>query len=110
MLDRLFLPLLALLACAAGAARADVDPQFRLPQPVERKVDYARDVEPILSRSCFGCHGGQKTRGGLRLDDGKAALQGGDSGPAIVPGKSEKSLLVQLAAGADSQRHMPPGD
>src|SRR5258708_3726489 len=99
----LALPVLFLL-CAPAAA----DEQQKLPPAVKRKVDFVKDVEPILNRSCVGCHGADKTRGGLRLDDGKLALLGGDSGVVIRPGRSDRSLLIQLVAGVDAERSMPP--
>src|SRR5438093_13586527 len=50
-------------------------------------VDYLRDVKPILSEHCYSCHGAQKQESGLRLDTVAAARRGGNTGPAIVPGK-----------------------
>src|SRR3954447_13103939 len=99
----LALPVLLLLCAPASAAK-----QRQPPPAVKRKVDFIKDVEPILNRSCVGCHGADKTRGGLRLDDGKLALLGGDSGAVIRPGKSERSLLIHLVAGVDAERSMPP--
>src|SRR5437773_11341213 len=64
-------------------------------------VDYLRDVKPILSQHCYSCHGAQKQKSGLRLDTAAAARKGGNSGPAIVPGKSEESLLVKAVTSAD---------
>ncbi len=59
-------------------------------------VDYIKDVKPILADQCFRCHA-KKTKGGLRLDDRVSALKGGDSEyPAFVPGKPEKSFLLEL--------------
>jgi hypothetical protein len=52
-------------------------------------------VRPILANRCQQCHGEKSQRGGLRLDSRAAILKGGDSGPAAVPGKPEKSLLIQ---------------
>src|SRR5262245_19779682 len=101
------LALPALLLCALAAY---ADDQRTLPPAVQRKVDFVKDVQPILKRSCVGCHGAEKARGSLRLDDGKRALLGGDSGVVIRPGKSDRSLLIQLVAGLDAERHMPPGD
>jgi cytochrome c553 len=73
-----------------------------------RRVEFDRDVRPILAKHCFACHGPDKQRGGLRLDRKADALKGGDIGPVIVPGKAAESLLVRLAAGADPDRLMPP--
>lgn len=61
--------------------------------------DYLRDVKPILTRSCVPCHGATQQKGGLRLDTAAAALQGGDAGPALQPGKSSASLLIQTVKG-----------
>jgi hypothetical protein len=73
-----------------------------------RRVDFARDVRPILVQHCLGCHGPSKQKGGLRFDRRAAAIKGGDSGPAIVPGKAGESLLVQLTSGLEEDRVMPP--
>src|ERR1700687_5987378 len=76
-------------------------------------VDYLRDLKPILSQHCYSCHGAQKQKSGLRLDTVATARKGGNLGPAIVPGKSEESLLVQAVTGADENLpripfHKPP--
>ena len=52
-------------------------------------------VRPILVANCQKCHSTDKHKGGLRLDSGQAILAGGDTGPAVVPGKPEASLLVE---------------
>src|SRR5262245_36805204 len=64
-------------------------------------VDYLRDVKPILSQHCYSCHGPQKQKSGLRLDTVAAARKGGNSGSAIVPGKSEESLFIKAVTGSD---------
>src|SRR5688500_7608036 len=64
-----------------------------LPPAASSKVEFVRDVQPILARNCLSCHGPSKQRGGLRLDDKTRAFAGGDSGPAFEPGKSGESLL-----------------
>ena len=77
------------------AAAADVPP---LPPAANIRVDFTRDVEPILKARCQVCHGPQQQMNGLRLDRGEDALQGGKSGPVILPGKSAESKLIQLVA------------
>jgi hypothetical protein len=52
-------------------------------------------VRPVLAENCFKCHGEAKQKGGLRLDSRGAVLAGGDSGPAIEPGKPGESLLIE---------------
>jgi len=56
---------------------------------------FEREIRPILAQNCLKCHGAKRQRGGLRLDSRDAALAGGDSGPAVVPGKPGESLLVE---------------
>jgi hypothetical protein len=68
-------------------------------QDVPVRVDYARDIFPILQQTCFECHGTKKGRGQLRLHTRALTLKGGVSGPVIVPGKSADSLLVQRLLG-----------
>jgi hypothetical protein len=69
-------------------------------------VDFARQIRPILNR-CAGCHGVQVQMSGLRLDRGEHALRGGYSGPAIRPGDSAGSKLIQMVSGA-GKVVMPP--
>jgi hypothetical protein len=71
-------------------------------------VDYLRDVKPILAARCSACHGPDKQRSGLRLDTAAAVLKGGNSGPAVVPGKSGSSRLIQAVTGAADVPAMPP--
>jgi hypothetical protein len=52
-------------------------------------------VRPVLAEHCLRCHGPDKQKGGLRLDSREAMLAGGDSGPAVVPGKPGDSPLVE---------------
>jgi hypothetical protein len=72
------------------------------------RPDFTRDVQPILARRCTACHGPIKQRGGLRLDSGVAIREGGNSGPAVTPGKGASSHLVLAVEGAEGVRAMPP--
>ena len=56
---------------------------------------FEQSVRPLLAENCYSCHGDKKQKGGLRLDSLQAILKGGESGPAVVPGKPEESLLVE---------------
>jgi cytochrome c553 len=76
--------------------------------PFDRRIDFDRDIRPLLAQHCYACHGPSKQKGGLRLDRKPAALKGGDSGPVIVPGKADESLVVRLTAGLEEDRVMPP--
>jgi cytochrome c553 len=64
-------------------------------------------IRPILIDRCLECHGAEKAKAGLRLDSGTQALAGGDSGAAIVPGKPEESLLIQVVRYTGDLK-MPP--
>src|SRR5579862_7825182 len=65
-------------------------------------------VRPVLATNCYGCHTSGQS-GGLRLDSAEAALKGGNTGPAIVPGKPEESLLIQAVRQSHEKLKMPPG-
>ncbi len=60
---------------------------------------FARKVAPVLRRSCVECHNGAKSRGGLDLSARQPALSGGDTGPVLVPGHADRSLLLKLVQG-----------
>jgi mono/diheme cytochrome c family protein len=63
-------------------------------------VDYVKEIQPLLAQNCYQCHGATQPKHGLRLDTAAFAIKGGQSGPAIKPGKSSDSLLVQVISGA----------
>ncbi len=74
---------------------------------------FNRDIRPILSKTCFTCHGpdAAAVKGELRLDLREHALKGGESGkPAIVPGKPELSQVVLRITSKDPDEVMPPPD
>ncbi len=71
-------------------------------------VDFARDIQPILADRCYSCHGPEKQKSGLRLDQKSAAFLGGDSGAVLVPRDSAKSLLYAHISGAEPDAPMPP--
>ncbi len=72
-------------------------------------VDYPGAVKPVLARRCYSCHGALKQRAGLRLDTAGLILKGGDGGPAIEPGRSADSLLVEAITGSEGWRMPPEG-
>lgn len=85
-------------ADAQQAAAAALSPEF-----------FEARVRPILVASCYECHA-DKAEGALRIDSREAILQGGESGPAIVPGDPDKSLLIQAVRQADATApKMPKG-
>src|SRR5262245_42771387 len=64
-------------------------------------------IRPLLVDHCFQCHT-EKKKGNLRLDSRETILKGGDTGPAVVPGQPEKSLLVKAIGYKDAELRMPP--
>jgi len=76
------------------------------PASQEAFAFFERNVRPVLATRCGSCHGAEKQQGGLRLDSLVAVLRGGDSGPAIEPGKPAASNLV--AAIRHESWEMPP--
>src|SRR5262245_9810478 len=91
---------------ASRSAAADVD-LSKLPPAATRPVDFAKDIQPIFANNCYGCHGPLRQEAAFRLDSKDVALVGGDLGPAIVPGKSAESQLVQFVSGAVEGKLMP---
>lgn len=75
------------------------------------KVDFNREVRPILSENCFSCHGLDEQKSGLRLDFAPFARKGGDSGnPAVSPGKPEVSELLKRVTDHGDDRMPPKGE
>ncbi len=72
-------------------------------------IDFVRDVQPILKRSCNGCHGPALQSGGLRLDGKEATFRGGVSGAAVKAGNAKDSVLYQRVMGLGEQARMPMG-
>jgi hypothetical protein len=94
--------LVLVLLMAALPARA----QDRPPSPAQAQF-FEAHIRPLLANNCFKCHGPSKQRGSLRLDSRATILQGGASGPAVVPGKPLESLLIRAVHYQDLE--MPPG-
>ncbi|MBI3875380.1 MAG: c-type cytochrome, partial [Verrucomicrobia bacterium] len=69
---------------------------------------FENKIRPLLIENCYECHGEAKQKGGLRLDTRDGTLKGGDTGPAIVPGAPEKSLLIKAVRYTDKELQMPP--
>ena len=93
---------------AAGPSVLQGADSLTLPPPANRQVEFSRDVQPLLEQKCHVCHGATQQMNGLRLDRPDAALKGGYSGPAILPGDSAKSRLIHFVAGAVEDKVMPP--
>ena len=79
----------------------------QLPPPLDHKVDFVKEIQPLLANSCYECHGPKKQEAEFRLDHKPTVFRGGELGPAIVPGKSAESLLIQFVAGLRDEGVMP---
>ena len=78
-----------------------------LPAAIARPVNFREEIKPILEAACVKCHGRGKDNGGFRLDTRELLLKDGDSGPAVAPGKSAESYLIELVSGLDPDNVMP---
>ena len=105
-INRTGLALLGSAVTATHAFTAQVDPA-RLPPPASTRVDFVREIQPLLAQHCYSCHGPDQSENDLRWDVKSAALKGGSSGPAIVPGHSAESRMIQLVAGLEKNLVMP---
>jgi hypothetical protein len=66
-------------------------------------------IRPILVENCQSCHGPKKQKGGLRLDSLAALLEGGETGPAVVPGRPEESLVLKAIEYSEDLKMPPKG-
>jgi hypothetical protein len=89
-------PLLGLLLASRAFAQAGSTPDF-----------FESKVRPILATNCYACHANSQLAG-LRLDSRAAMLKGGQSGPSLVPGDPDRSLLIQ-AVRQTGELKMPKG-
>lgn len=69
---------------------------------------FEQRIRPLLIANCIDCHGPDKQKGGLRLDSRAGWQTGGDSGPAITPGKLDASHLFRAISYTDRDLKMPP--
>ncbi len=72
-------------------------------------IEFTRDIQPLLERSCVACHSGERAKGGFQVTDRAALLRGGNRGePVVVPGKSDASPLLRLVQDQVDDLEMPP--
>ncbi|HUQ92362.1 MAG TPA: PSD1 and planctomycete cytochrome C domain-containing protein [Bryobacteraceae bacterium] len=88
---------LVLLLGGSGQAQTGSD-------PVEL---YKTRIQPLLASKCYACHT-QSALGGLRLDSRPSVVKGGNSGPAVIPGRPADSLLIQAVTHTHEKIKMPP--
>jgi WD40 repeat protein len=109
MTKRIRITLASVLALAVSTAAAQDKPQPIEIAPVDAKktVDFAADILPILKTNCLACHNAKDAEGDLVLETPEKMIKGGESGPSVVPGKGDASLLLKAAA-RTSKPYMPP--
>ncbi len=102
--------LLAILLVVAQPPRVTAGESDSAPPSPEAMAWFEAEVRPILVRRCYECHSADadETGGELLLDRREGWRQGGDRGPAVVPGNVEKSLLIQAISYLDPELQMPP--
>jgi Protein of unknown function (DUF1553)/Protein of unknown function (DUF1549)/Planctomycete cytochrome C len=95
------LSVLGILGILAAQARGDDGAGIRF---------FETKIRPVLAENCFGCHGPESGKGkaGLRIDSFESLRRGGNSGPAIVPGDPDASLLILAVRHDSSLAAMPP--
>ena len=81
--------------------------EISIPSAAKTKIDFASHVKPIFKKSCVRCHGDEKHKGGLSIATRETLLKGGESGGAVVVGKSAESLLIKLVSGLEPDLVMP---
>ena len=109
MASTLTIYFLGILICLVSdnviSAKSESDRE--LPAALDRKIDFSKEVKPILERSCTNCHARGKDKGGFSIDHVHSFIAGGDSGPAVVKGKGDQSSLIDLLLSNDPEIKMP---
>ncbi|MBI5772141.1 MAG: PSD1 domain-containing protein [Verrucomicrobia bacterium] len=103
-MKRILVPLVAAGSLAVSASAADA-------QLTKAQLDFFESkVRPVLADHCYKCHSAtaEKVKGGLVMDTRQDLLKGGETGPALVPGNAEKSLLIKAITYKDADLQMPP--
>ena len=101
--------LLFLLFLSATSLVNAAAPRTESPSPDDLAF-FENKIRPLLVDHCYSCHSAKsnKKKGGLSLDSRQGVLTGGDSGPAIVIGDPDKSLLIRAIRHTDNDLRMPP--
>lgn len=90
-------------------AKATPTPVAPAANDSSRTVDFTRDVQPLLERSCVNCHSGEHPKGGLAMTNRASLLQGGKRGDAaIIPGQAAASPLMHSVQDQIEDLEMPP--
>src|SRR5580692_2241904 len=97
-------------AAANKPAAADIPIPPAGPISADDRNFFEAHVRPVLVNECYKCHSrdADKIKGGLMLDTREGVLHGGDTGPALVPGKPDDSLIIKAIRYTDDDLQMPP--
>jgi uncharacterized membrane protein len=115
--DHLLKPLRALLGMTKAekttqssekTEKAPEQPPLKPSEPASDRVDFVKEIAPLIQNDCFKCHGGEKVKGKFKFNTKKDAFEGGESGKAIIPGKSSISKLYTSLIDPDEDVLMPP--
>ena len=105
------LPLL-FIAFLSSSTAAPLEKKLTIAKAnAEQSVFFEAKVRPLLSENCFNCHGGdpkKEPKAGLDMTSLKGLLLGGDSGPSLVPGDLDKSLIIEAVRYRNEDMSMPP--
>jgi mono/diheme cytochrome c family protein len=100
----------SLLTLSLGLALLGAAPQDPVKASPEALEFFEKKIRPLFVERCASCHSAdaKKLKGGLRLDSREEILKGGDTGPAIVSGNPETSLILKAVRYVDPDLKMPP--
>src|SRR5215831_1874579 len=102
--------LILLFCCGAAlpaAANLTSEQVAQLPPVPDHSINFSKEIKPIFEASCIKCHGRGRDKGEFRIDTRDTLLKGGQSGPAVIVGKSAESYLIELVMGFDPDNTMP---
>lgn len=92
----------------SGSAETDAIKQKPITD-IQEAVVYTDIVQPLLQRKCYNCHGKNKQKGGLRMDDSARLWKGGKDGIVLIAGKADESEMIKrLLLPRNHEDHMPP--
>ena len=94
--------------CVCIVANLLIPSAQTLGQTPSERIDFEKQIRPLLIRHCGECHGPENQESSLRLDARLFAFRGGDGGKVISPGNVNKSQLVARIESSDDDERMPP--
>ena len=101
------LVVVTLCVSISGASQVPANPQAPM-NAAQAAEHFETRIRPLLAANCFACHS-ESAMAGLRVDSREALLRGGETGPAVVPGKPDESALIKAIQHAEGFPRMPRG-